>query len=198
MSWNVLDAFVWSFWEKCDHLRLSPGTPWTSEKCYFIPSITFDWLFKGAMSFISLTLKLTLFLRYMQHNNDSKLIESQKIIVYRSKKSIKSLYSFSWNVLGAFVWSFLVLTTSFKLGMNRIKQWNDNWIIFVETSRSNTLSTAKFIWNCLLKPKRKISSRQKKMGPQFLSLNSVQFLYGVSFFYRKSLERIRSMRNVTI
>ena len=40
--------------------------------------------------------------------------------------------------------------------------------------------------------------KAKKFGPHFLSLNCVQTSVGVSFGYRKSLQRIRGMRNVTI
>ena len=48
-----------------------------------------------------------------------------------------------------------------------------------------------------LRPERKISFSQKNLGPHFLSLNSVQTSVGVLFGYRKNLERIRRMRNVT-
>ena len=41
--------------------------------------------------------------------------------------------------------------------LNRIILFNDHWIIFVETSMSSTLSTAKFIWNFPLRPDRKIN-----------------------------------------
>ena len=40
--------------------------------------------------------------------------------------------------------------------------------------------------------------KAKKMGPNFLSLNFVSTSVGVPFDYRKSLERIRRMRKVTI
>ena len=63
---------------------------------------------------------------------------------------------------------------------------------------SNTLSTAKFIWNFPLRPERKINLRQKNCGPHFLSLNCVQTSVGVPFGYKKNLERIRRMRNVII
>ena len=61
-----------------------------------------------------------------------------------------------------------VFTTSFTLGVNRKKHWNDHLIIFVETSMSNTLSTAKFIWNFPLRPERKINLRQKFCNPFFV------------------------------
>ena len=57
---------------------------------------------------------------------------------------------------------------------------------------------AKFIWNFPLRTERKINIRQKIFGPFFLILNCVQTSVGVSFGYRKNLERIRRMRNVTI
>ena len=57
---------------------------------------------------------------------------------------------------------------------------------------------AKFIWNFPLRTERKINIRQKIFGPHFLILNCVQTSVGVSFGYRKNLERIRRMRNVTI
>ena len=63
---------------------------------------------------------------------------------------------------------------------------------------SNTLSTAKFIWNFALRPEGKISFKQKKFGPSFLSLNSKQDSLGEPFRYRKDFERIRRMINVTI
>ena len=63
---------------------------------------------------------------------------------------------------------------------------------------SITLSTAKFIWNFPLRPERKINLRQKNFGPHFLSLNCVKISVGVPFGYKKNLERIRRMRNVTI
>ena len=125
-------------------------------------------------------------------------MHSQKIIVYRLKKSIKSLCIMGRNVLHAFVWPFLVLTTSFTLRVNKINHWNDHWNIFGETRISNTLSAAKLIWNFPLRPERKISVRQKNFGPHFLSLNCVQTSLGVPFCYRKSLERIRGMRNLAI
>ena len=147
--------------------------------------------FTGTMSLNSLIIKLKIFWRYLQHNNDSKRMHSQKIIVYRLKKSIKSLCIMGRNVLHAFVWPFLVLTTSFTLRVNKINHWNDHWNIFGETRISNTLSAAKLIWNFPLRPERKISVRQKNFGPHFLSLNCVQTSLGVPFCYRKSLERIR-------
>ena len=123
----------------------------------------------------------------------------KKIIVYiYKKKSIKSLYIISWKVLDAFLWPFLVHTTQFTLDVDRINYWNDHWIVFVETSMSNTLSTAKFIWNFALRPEGKISFKQKKFGPSFLSLNSKQVSLGEPFRYRKDFERIRRMINVTI
>ena len=63
---------------------------------------------------------------------------------------------------------------------------------------SNTLWTAKFIGNFPLRPERKINFRQKNFGPYFLSLYCVPTSVGVPFGYRKNLERIRRMRNVTI
>ena len=63
---------------------------------------------------------------------------------------------------------------------------------------SNTLSTAKFIRNFPLRPERKMNLGQKNFGPLFLSLNCVQTSVGVPFGYRKNLEKIRRMRNVTI
>ena len=46
-------------------------------------------------------------------------------------------------------------------------------------------------------PERKINLRQKNFEPHFLSFNCVQTSVGVPFGYRKNLERIRRMRNVT-
>ena len=87
--------------------------------------------------------------------------------------------------------------TLFTLGMNRLIFWNVHWFIFVETSMSNTLSTAKFIWNFPLRPERKINIKQKKFGIFFLFLICVQTSVGVPFGYNKNLGRIRRRRNVT-
>ena len=160
---------------------------------------TFDLLFyKNYVFYQSQFITDNCFWWYLQHNSDSKLMDSQKIIVYSLKNSIKSLYIISWNVLQAFVSPFLVLTTSFTLGVNRANHWIDKWFIFVETGMSNTLSTAKFIWNFPLRRERRINSRKKNFRPHFLSLICVQTSVGVPFGYRKNLERIRRIRNVTI
>ena len=49
-----------------------------------------------------------------------------------------------------------------------------------------------------MRPERKIKFRQKKIGPHFLSLNCVQTTIWAPLCYRKSLEQIRRMRNVSI
>ena len=102
----------------------------------------------------------------------------------------------SWNVLDAFIWPFLVFTKSITLGRNRINHWHDNWIIFAETSFSNTLSTAKFVWKFPLMPEKSYF-QVKKIWTSFLSLSWVQTSVGVLFGNRKRLERIRTLRNVT-
>ena len=40
--------------------------------------------------------------------------------------------------------------------------------------------------------------KAKNFGPHFFSLKCLQISVGVAFGYKKSLERIRRMRNVTI
>ena len=125
--------------------------------------------FTGTMSFYQ-THFITdnCFWRFFPHNNVSKRTDSRKIIVYRWKKSIKSLYVYIYIYIyiyishklrrtGCFCMTILKLNTTFTLGVNRINHWNDHWFIFVETSISNTLSTAKFIWNFPLRPERKIN-----------------------------------------
>ena len=139
------------------------------------------------------------FWRFFPHNNVSKRMDSRKVIVLDEKSRLNHyIYIISWDVLDAFVWPFFKLNTTFKRGVNRINHWIDHWFIFVETSISNTLSTAKFIWNFPLRPERKINFRYKKFGPPVLSVNCVQNSVGAAFRHRKSLERIRRMRNVTI
>ena len=113
------------------------------------------------------------------------------------KKSTKSLYIISWNVADSFLWPFLVLTTSFRLCRNKINHWNDIWIFYAGMGMSNTLSKAKFLWNFPMSSERKINLRQKHFGP-FLPLNCLKLSVGVLFRVRKSLERIRRMRIVTI
>ena len=153
----------------------------------------------GNMSSISLQLTMTIvFGGVFNIIKIESECTQRKLSFTDKKKSIKSLYIIGWNVLDAFLWSILVLTTSFTLGIIRIIHWNDHWIIFEESIISNTLSTAKFIWNFPLRPERKINLRQKNFGPHFLSLNCVQISVGVSFGYRKNLEWNRRMRNVTI
>ena len=125
------------------------------------PIKTFDWLFSRNYVFfikLNLTLKIVFdgFCNIIMFQSEWT---NEKLSFIDLNKSIKSLYIKSWNVLDAFVYPFLVLTTSFTLGGNRLNHWNYHWIIFVETSISNTLSTAKFIWNFPLRPERKINLR---------------------------------------
>ena len=165
--------------------------------CYPQSKLLID-LLTGSMFSISLKLTLTVvfggvfnIIKFESECTQRKLSFTDK------KKSIKSLYLTSWNVLDAILWPFLVLTKSFTLNMNRIIDWNDHWIIFVETSMWNTLSTAKFIWNFPLRPQRKINIKQKNWNI-FSFLICVQISVGVPFGYKKNLERFRRMRSVTI
>ena len=59
------------------------------------------------------------FLWYLQYNNDSKWMDYKKILIYREKNFLQSLYSINWNLLDAFVGPFLVLKTSFTLVVTR-------------------------------------------------------------------------------
>ena len=107
------------------------------------------------------------FMWYLLPNNYSKGIDSQKIVIYRTKKSNKTLYIMSWNALGAFVQIFLVPTQSFTLVVNTLNHWNNHWTFFRETSFSNRLSTLNFIWNFPFRPERKFFLRRENFGSQF-------------------------------
>ena len=92
----------------------------------------------------------------------------RKILFTDKKKSIKSLCIISWNVLDVFVWPFLVFTTSFTLGMNKINHWNDHWIIlwnriFQIRYRRQSLNET-FRWG----PREKLVLGKKNLDPIFV------------------------------
>ena len=79
---------------------------------------------------------------------------------------------------------------------NKPLKWSLNY--FCGNEYVKYVINGKFIWNFPLRPERKINFRQKNLGPHFLILNCVQTSVGLPFGYRKNLQRIRRMRNVTI
>ena len=72
------------------------------------------------------------------------------------------------------------------------------WMLFFGNEYFKYVIDSKVDMKLSVEAREKLISSKKNFGHHFLSLNCMHTSVGVPFDYRKSLEKIRRMRNVTI
>ena len=155
-------------------------------------------IFDGTLSFISHNRLLRIvFSLYLQHNKDSKWMDSKKSFIYREKYWLNHFIYHKLERTGCFRMTSFGTYQVIHYWCEQNKLFKGPLSYICGNEYFKYVIDGKVYMNLSVKAREKNYFKAKNFAP-FLSLNCVKISVWVPFCYKLSLLRIRRVRNLTI